>query len=62
MWHAGHQSWADVDVFYVFTFLTRKLYDKAKREDEPPLKTMRSRKMQQVTDAKFCITGVSDIS
>ena len=46
----------------VFTSPTRKYFDDAKREDAPLLKTMRSQKPRQVTDAKFCVTGDSDIS
>ena len=41
---------------------TRKHFDDAKRKDAPPLKTTRSRKTRRVTDAKFRVTGVSDIS
>ena len=46
----------------VFASSTRKQFDDTKREDTPPLKTTRSQKMRRVTDAKFRITGVSDIS
>ena len=47
--------------FCIFASPTRKHFDDAKREDAPPLKTTRSRKTQRVTDAKFCVTGISDI-
>ena len=40
---------------------TRKQFDDAKREDAPPLKTTRSRKTPRAKDAKFRVTGVSDI-
>ena len=48
--------------FRVFASPTREHFDDAKREDVPPLKTMRSRKTRRVTDVKFRVTGVSDIS
>ena len=48
--------------FRVFASPTRKHFDDAKREDAPPLKTTRSRKTRRVTDAKFRVTGVGDIS
>ena len=47
--------------FRVFASPTQKHFDDAKREDAPPLKTTRSRKTRRVTDAKFRVTGVSDI-
>ena len=53
------QRWADANVF---ASLTRKQFDDAKREDAPPLITIRSQKTRWVTDAKFRVTGVSDIS
>ena len=48
--------------FRVFSSPTRKHFDDAKREDASPLKTTRLRKTRRATDAKFCVTGVSDIS
>ena len=41
---------------------TRKHFDDATRKDAPPLKTTRTLKTRRVTDAKFRVTGVSDIS
>ena len=57
----AQQSWADANLFRDFASPTRKHFDDVKREDAPPLKTTRSRKERRVTDAKFCVTGVSDI-
>ena len=48
--------------FHVLASPMRKHFDDAKREDTSLLKTTQSRKTRQVTDAKFRITGVSDIS
>ena len=43
--------------FPVFASPMHKHFDDVKREDAPPLKMTR-----RVTDAKFRVTGVSDIS
>ena len=48
--------------FRIFASPTQKHIDDAKRKDAPPLKMMQSRKTRGVTDAKFCVTAVSDIS
>ena len=38
-----------------------KAFDDSKREDVRWLKTTQSQKTQQVTDRKFCVTGIIDI-
>ena len=63
----SYQSWADANVFApsrhrIMASPTRKHFDDAKRKDAPPLKTTRSRKTRRVTDVKFCVTGVGEIS